>query len=98
MKRIEHFVGGHLIIAVDDEVWQTHLTTLSQQIKTRLTKTVGEGLVSSIEFRVTPRRRQPARATQAVRTAEPAAVDEADKIEDPILSRIYRASRNKATA
>ena len=97
--RVEAFVGGLLIIAVDDELWRTQLSTLSQQIKTRLVGVVGEGLVRSIEFRVVPRRRPPARAVGAVAsTANPAIEDEADKIEDPILSRIYRASRKKATA
>jgi hypothetical protein len=82
---------GTLIVQVEDPIWQEHLTTLRGQILVQLVSLVGAGLVTEIEFRVGVPRRKPARE-ERVAAAEP------DGIEDPILSRIYLASKKRASA
>lgn len=87
--------GDKLIVEVADAVWQSQLSTLRGQILDRLETVLGQRLIRHIEFRVAPPRRQPGRVeTAALHTAE----DEADRIEDPVLRRLYRASRRKSTA
>jgi predicted nucleic acid-binding Zn ribbon protein len=81
-------VRERLVVEVDDVIWRKQLYSLRAQILARFDKVVGPGLVCELEFKVVPPRRQPAVETRLVR-------DEADAIEDPVLSRIYRASRKK---
>ena len=89
-------VRSSLIVEVEDAVWQKQLFTLRGQILSKLRSNLGEGIVEEIEFRVMPRRREP----QLARRAEPgrALTDEAERIPDPVLRKIYKDSRKKALA
>jgi hypothetical protein len=93
--RAARLVRTRLVIEVEDRIWQRQLNGLAGSILRNLEKHLGGGMVEELEFRVVPRRREPARATQAVPALE---VDEAAGIADPVLRGIYRASRKKAQA
>jgi hypothetical protein len=93
--RAARLVRTRLVVEVEDHTWQRQLFSLTGQILRNLERALGSGLITDLEFRVVPRRREPQRATQAI----PALVlDEADAIEDPVLRGIYRAARNRARA
>lgn len=85
--------GGRLTVYVDDPIWRAQLAGLSNTILLQLDKVIGEGRIEKIDFRVAPPRREPGRAP-AARAISPA--DEADRIEDPVLRRLYRTARRKA--
>jgi predicted nucleic acid-binding Zn ribbon protein len=85
--------GSSLVVEVEDAVWQNQLTTLRPHILKGLTHVLGPGIVESIEFRVALRRRPPLRSEMS----HPS-IDEADAIADPVLRRVYRTARRKATA
>ena len=93
--RAARLVRTKLVIEVEDIIWQRQLFTLSYQILRNLTKGIGQGIVDDIEFKIVPRRREPARAKVAMPTP---LFDEADAIADPVLRDIYRMSRRKALA
>jgi hypothetical protein len=95
--RAARLVRSKLVVEVEDRVWQRQLFALSGQILKNLTKSIGPGLVDDLEFKILPRRREPARATVAIPSQTPL-LDEADSIADPVLREIYRASRKKALA
>ena len=90
--RPSRLVRGRLIVEVEDAVWQRNLFTLTKHITSNLEKALGPGIVSEIEFRILPPRREPQRA--AVSLPE----DESDLIADPGLRRLYRAARQKEIA
>jgi hypothetical protein len=94
-SRAAKLVRNRLVVEVEDAVWQSNLFYLSHQIVSNLAKELGAGIVTDLEFRIIPRRREPQRETTAVpgRTE-----DESDAIHDPVLRRIYRAARRKETA
>jgi len=94
--RAAKLVRTRLVVEVEDAVWQRQLFTLSPLIVRGLKKILGPGIVEETEFRIVPRRREPQRAA----TATPGGLfgDESDAIEDPVMRRIYRAARRKATA
>jgi Dna[CI] antecedent, DciA len=73
-------VRGALIVEVEDPVWQRQLNTLSGFILSNLTKALGEGVVTSLDFRPAPPRR-PVRAAS-----------HASGIEDPVMAMIYARS------
>ena len=85
-----------LVIEVEDTVWRQQLNSLRGQLLTNLTRVMGAGVVDSIEFRVAPARRPPQREEFA--SAPAASHDEADRIADPVLRRIYRQSRARSGA
>jgi predicted nucleic acid-binding Zn ribbon protein len=85
------FVDGCLVVEVEDPIWLQHLRTLSGQVMGRLHKIAGRGTVAGIEFRPGTPRREPQRSG---RLRGPA--DEADAISDPVLRRVYRASRARS--
>jgi predicted nucleic acid-binding Zn ribbon protein len=85
------FAEGRLVVEVQDAVWQSQLQTMSGQILGRLKELAGAASVGSLEFRLGVPRRMPQRAGQARATR-----DEADGIADPILRRLYKASRKRA--
>ncbi len=88
-------VRSKLIVEVEDAIWQRQLHTLSYQILGRLQTLSGSKNVTEIEFRIGVPRREPQRAE----TAQPAlTIDEADRIKDPTLRRIYQRSRQRALA
>ena len=95
--RAARLVRSKLIVEVEDHIWQRQLFTLSYQILKNLTKAIGPGLIDELEFKIIPRRRDPARANVAQPAATPL-FDEADAIADPVLRHIYVASRKKALA
>ena len=93
--RAAKLVRKKLIVEVEDAIWRNQLFTLSRQILTNIAKSVGPNLVEDLEFKVMPRRREPARATVSI----PAPLlDEADGIADPVLRDIYRVARKRALA
>lgn len=85
-----------LVIEVQDMVWQRQLNTLRKQIVDNLVRITGPGVVDDLEFRPMTPKRMPQRAEVPHRM--PVATDEADAIADPLLRRVYRISRKKATA
>jgi len=86
-------VRSRLVVEVEDAIWQRQLFTLRGQILKRLEQVLGQPLITEIEFRVAVPRRLPQREERP-----PARVDEADGIEDPVLRRIYKEHRRKASA
>lgn len=94
--RAARMVRTRLIVEVEDVLWQRQLFALSRQILGNLERRLGPGIVEDLEFRVIPRRREAQRAE----AAQPALAspDEADQITDPVLRKIYKHSRKKATA
>ena len=95
--RPTRMVRTRLVVEVEDVVWQRQLFALTRQIVGNLDRALGPGLVEDIEFRVVPPRREPQRAVQSAGGALFAS-DEADRIADPVLRVIYKASRKKALA
>ena len=87
-------IRNRLVIEVEDDVWQRNLFTVSRQILANLAKHVGPKVVDDLTFNVVPRRREPQRAL----TATPIFADDADAIQDPVLRRIYKATRYRETA
>jgi hypothetical protein len=95
--RATRMVRTRLIVEVEDRIWQRQLFSLEKQILKNLEKQIG-AVVEEIEFRIAPRE-QPSRIP--VRRAEravPGVGDEAETIQDPVLRRIYKASRHRAGA
>jgi hypothetical protein len=92
--RAAKMVRTSLIVEVEDAVWRMQLYALRGQILSNLCRQIGQGHVEEIEFRVVPRRMEPRRAE----TALPRSTDEAERIQDPSLRRIYRMARTKALA
>jgi predicted nucleic acid-binding Zn ribbon protein len=92
--RAAKLVRTSLIVEVEDDVWRMQLQALRGQILANLAKHIGQGHVDSLEFRVVPLRLGPQRATFATANAE----DEAERITDPGLRRVYRYLRAKALA
>lgn len=80
---------------MEDAIWQKQLFLLSSQILDRLRKVVGSGAIEDLEFRIAIPRRQPQRAPARETVA---VFDEAESIQDPVLKKLYRLSRKKATA
>lgn len=89
--------GSTLIVETEDAVWRTQLTGLHDSILPRIDRIVGSGIVRRIEFRVAPPRRMPARVEMPL-SHSAGALDESDSITDPVMRRVYRAARRKASA
>ena len=85
-----------LVVEVEDAIWQKQLHLLTGQILGRLHKVTGSGAIEDLEFRIAIPRRQPQRAP--VRETVVTLPDEAESIQDPVLKKLYRLSRKKATA
>ena len=90
-------VRGRLLVEVEDAVWQRQLTTMSVHIIRRLQEVAGAHVVTDVAFRPMIPRRMPQRADTS-RADFSLMSDDADSIVDPILRRVYKASRKKATA
>jgi len=95
--RAVKLVRTRLVVEVEDKTWQRQLFSLTHFIVRNLAKDLGAGLVEDIEFRVVPRRREPARAL-SLDNAPPLFADDADAIGDPVLRDLYKLSRKKALA
>jgi predicted nucleic acid-binding Zn ribbon protein len=95
-------VREKLVVQVEDAIWQRQLHTLSFQILDRLRKVTGNALVTELEFRIAIPRRTAQRAESievfAASALTGAAADEAETILDPVLKKVYRLSRKKASA
>ena len=89
--RAERVVRAKLIVGVDDAVWQKQLFAMSGIILAKLGASIGNGVIDELEFRVAPAKRGPQRAVAV-------SADEADRIEDPGLRRIYLTSRKRERA
>lgn len=89
-----------LVVEVEDAIWQKQLHALTAQILNRLRKLTGSTAIQDVEFRIEIPRRQPQRAESRERNLDEAigiAGDEAERIQDPVLKKIYRLSRRKAS-
>ena len=87
-------IRHRLVVSVDDDIWRRQLWTLRHMLLHNLAENLGAGVVDQIEIRVTPRRIGPGREG-----FPPAASgDDADRIQDPMLRRLYKASRREASA
>jgi hypothetical protein len=91
--RAAKLVRNKLVVEVEDRIWQRQLFALTYQILRNVVKGIGPGIVEELEFKIVPRRREPARASVSMPL-----FDEADAIEDPVLRDIYRAARKRSLA
>jgi hypothetical protein len=90
-------VRGCLTVEVEDNIWQRQLNTLRPQIIRRIQEISGPELVQDIAFRPMIPRRMPQRA-ETVRSDFELRADDADSIMDPVMRRVYKTSRKKASA
>jgi hypothetical protein len=100
-------VRKNLVVDAEDSIWQRQLRALERQILDRVRLLLPDIEIESIEFRIGVPRREPQMARSAAGlvhslagAAAPAAAsdDEADRILDPVLKKVYQLSRRKATA
>ena len=82
-----------LVVEVEDAVWQRQLHTLRGQILDRLWGIIGRDTVTDLEFRIQTPRMRPQSEEQFTLSA-----DEAERIADPSLRRVYRMARKRANA
>lgn len=87
-------VRKRLVVSVDDDIWRRQLWTLRSQILEKVAATLGRGVAEKLEIRVVARRIPPATAM----SAPGATADEANRIPDPLLRHLYKASRRRASA
>jgi predicted nucleic acid-binding Zn ribbon protein len=87
-------VRSTLIVEVEDMVWQRQLNALRHFLLRNLTKTLGEELITEIDFRPAPKRRP------VQRTETPAVINRtnADGISDPVLGLLYQESKKRGIA
>ena len=91
LKLVRH----NLVVEVEDAMWQRQLHSLSRQIVGRIQKLTGSDAVQEMEFRIGILRREPQRAEVREPDVLTEEADEADRIQDPIMRRLYRVSRKK---
>ena len=84
--RATRLVRGSLVVEVEDQIWQRQLKTLCGFLLRNLEKALGEALVTDIDFRPMPRRREPQRAERAMG---------GENVQDPVLDMLYRQSRKR---
>jgi predicted nucleic acid-binding Zn ribbon protein len=98
-SRVDALWDGRLTVSVDDEVWREQLTTMASQIIAQVNRVTGGRAVREVCFRVAVPRRAPGRATQsAPAVSRTPLFADPDGISDPVLGRIYRASKKRATS
>ena len=95
-------VRSVLVVEVEDAIWQRQLRTLEMQILDRIKLLLPDVHLAGLEFRIGVPRRDPQRAPMAF-TGAPALFrtagdDEAERIQDPVLKKVYQISRRKASA
>lgn len=93
LKLVRH----NLVVEVADATWQRQLHGLTRQIVARLQKLMGSDAVHDVEFRIGIPRREPQRADTRRSEVFADGSDEANSIPDPVMRRVYRMSRKKAT-
>lgn len=96
-------VRSILVVEVEDAIWQRQLRTLDIQILERIRLFLPDVAIAGLEFRIGLPRRDPQRAATAsgsgpVTFFANASEDEADRIQDPVLKKVYQISRRKASA
>lgn len=92
-------VRGTLIIQVEDAVWQRQLNRMRHQIIHRVHEVSGSAAVEDLAFEpMTPKRGPDRAVTARAESATMLSLDDADKIHDATLRRVYKISRKKATA
>jgi len=94
-------VRSTLVVEVEDAIWQKQLHALTRQIVDRLRTVMGNGKIQDVEFRIAIPRRQMQRAESSndgTSQSDEAVEDEAERISDPVLKRVYRLSRKRALA
>ena len=95
-------VRSVLVVEVEDAIWQRQLRTLETQILDRIKLLLPDVHLAGLEFRVGVPRRDPQRAPAAFSATThlfaSATGDEADRIQDPVLKKVYQISRRKASA
>ena len=93
-------VRNTLVVEVEDAIWQKQLYHLTGSILERVRKVMGNDMVREIEFRIGIPRREAGRAEtrERLELQNADASDEAESIRDPVLKKVYRLSRKKATA
>jgi predicted nucleic acid-binding Zn ribbon protein len=84
--RATRLVRGKLVVEVEDQIWQRQLSTLSRALVANLEKALGELLVTDIDFRPMPRKREPQRAERAIGQ---------ESVLDPVLDVLYRQARKR---
>jgi predicted nucleic acid-binding Zn ribbon protein len=84
--RAAMLVRSTLVVEVEDYVWQRQLSTLRPQLLKNLERELGERIVTEIDFRPMPRRREAQRAESA----------RPNSIGDPVLSLLYERSRRNS--
>jgi hypothetical protein len=85
-----------LVVEVEDAIWQRQLHALTSQIVDRFRRLTGNDRVQDVEFRIAVPRRQMQRAVPPHSAMQRDDSEEADRIEDPVLRKIYRMSRKRA--
>jgi hypothetical protein len=96
-------VRSTLVVEVEDLIWQRQLRTLERQILDRIRLLLPDVTITDMEFRIGVPRREVQRAgtrwggTFGTRTPADAD-DEAERIQDPVLKKVYQLSRRKASA
>jgi len=94
-------VRDRLVVEVEDEIWRESLFKLRFQILRNIEREIGTEIVSHLEFRVAPMRREPQRETHNADHGSSQPVlrpDESDAIADPGMRRVYRNSRRRLSA
>ena len=90
-------VRSTLVVEVEDAVWQRQLNAIRGHILGNMAKLLGPGHIADIEFRIgVPRR--PAQREEASPSPGLFAdntADEANRIADPVLRRLYREDRSR---
>lgn len=86
--------GKTVVITVDDATWKKQLDSMRSMIRERLSEISGVGSFQQLEFKVSPARRLPPKAQPGPLFTQ----DEADRIADPTLRKIYKSSRRKVLA
>jgi hypothetical protein len=91
-----------LVVEVEDSIWQRQLRTLEGPIRDRIGLLASDVRITEIEFRVAVPRRQAQRASAScpaeLKVGNSTQEDEADRITDPVLRKVYQMSRRKASA
>jgi predicted nucleic acid-binding Zn ribbon protein len=90
-------VRSTLVVEVEDAIWQRQLRTLDRQILDRIRLLLPDVPITDLEFRIGLPRREPQRAIAAFAPCS-TTDDEADRIQDPVLKKVYQLSRRKASA
>jgi len=89
-----------LIVEVGDDLWMRNLELLRGQILANLRSMLGASAPRWVEYRLAlPRRPVRSEAPEPeFRLSAPHAAEETERIEDPVLRRIYLRSKRKALA